>query len=107
MRLSGIWSCSARVTVGQHEARLSRGASPRRLATADQHAPDQQSAIFPPEYEQDVSLFELYHNGAEGYWSSGDLDWGRDFPTGGYCPAINVSWHTLPATMRPVWFAPC
>ena len=26
-------------------------------------------------YEQDVSLFEPYYNGAEGYWSSGDLDW--------------------------------
>ena len=28
-----------------------------------------------PEYEEDVSLFAPYYNGAEGYWSSGDLDW--------------------------------
>ena len=28
-----------------------------------------------PEYEQDVGLFEPYYNGAEGYWSSGNLDW--------------------------------
>jgi hypothetical protein len=28
-----------------------------------------------PEYEEDVALFEPYYNGAEGYWSSGDLDW--------------------------------
>jgi hypothetical protein len=28
-----------------------------------------------PEYEQDVSLFDPHYNGAEGYWSSGDLDW--------------------------------
>lgn len=28
-----------------------------------------------PEYEQDVSLFEPIYNGAEGYWSSGDLEW--------------------------------
>ena len=28
-----------------------------------------------PEYEQDVSLFGPNYNGAEGYWSSGDLDW--------------------------------
>jgi hypothetical protein len=28
-----------------------------------------------PEYEEDVSLFEPFYNGAEGYWSSGDLDW--------------------------------
>ena len=28
-----------------------------------------------PEYEEDLALFEPYYNGAEGYWSSGDLDW--------------------------------
>lgn len=28
-----------------------------------------------PEYEQDVSLFAPTYNGAEGYWSSEDLDW--------------------------------
>jgi hypothetical protein len=28
-----------------------------------------------PEYEQDVSLFDPHYNGAEGYWSSGALDW--------------------------------
>jgi hypothetical protein len=28
-----------------------------------------------PEYEEDLSLFEPFYNGAEGYWSSGDLDW--------------------------------
>ena len=28
-----------------------------------------------PEYEQDVSLFEPLYDGAEGYWSSGALDW--------------------------------
>lgn len=28
-----------------------------------------------PEYEEDVALFEPYYNGAEGFWSSGDLDW--------------------------------
>lgn len=28
-----------------------------------------------PEYEVDVSLFEPRYNGAEGYWSSGDMDW--------------------------------
>jgi hypothetical protein len=28
-----------------------------------------------PEYEKDVSLFEPGYNGAEGYWSSGELDW--------------------------------
>jgi hypothetical protein len=28
-----------------------------------------------PEYEQDVSLFDPYYNGAEGFWSAGDLDW--------------------------------
>lgn len=28
-----------------------------------------------PEYEQDVSLFVPCYNGAEGYWSSGDLEW--------------------------------
>lgn len=28
-----------------------------------------------PEYEENVSLFEPHYNGAEGYWSSGDLDW--------------------------------
>jgi hypothetical protein len=28
-----------------------------------------------PEYEQDVSLCKPYYNGAEGYWSSGDMDW--------------------------------
>lgn len=28
-----------------------------------------------PEYEEGLGLFEPYYNGAEGYWSSGDLDW--------------------------------
>jgi hypothetical protein len=28
-----------------------------------------------PEYEEDPALFEPSYNGAEGYWSSGDLDW--------------------------------
>jgi hypothetical protein len=28
-----------------------------------------------PEYEQEVSLFNPLYNGAEGYWSSGALDW--------------------------------
>jgi hypothetical protein len=28
-----------------------------------------------PEYEQDVSLFGPWYTGAEGYWSSGPLDW--------------------------------
>ncbi|MCA9051647.1 MAG: hypothetical protein KDA89_23075 [Planctomycetaceae bacterium] len=28
-----------------------------------------------PEYELDASLFDPHYNGAEGYWSSGDLDW--------------------------------
>jgi len=28
-----------------------------------------------PEYDLDVSLFDPHYNGAEGYWSSGDLDW--------------------------------
>lgn len=28
-----------------------------------------------PEYEQEVSLFDPHYNGAEGYWSSGALDW--------------------------------
>jgi hypothetical protein len=28
-----------------------------------------------PEYEQDVALFKPFYNGAEGYWSSGDMDW--------------------------------
>jgi hypothetical protein len=28
-----------------------------------------------PEYEQDLSLLEPWYNGAEGYWSSGSLDW--------------------------------
>ena len=28
-----------------------------------------------PEYEQGVSLFDPHYNGAEGYWSSGALDW--------------------------------
>jgi len=28
-----------------------------------------------PEYEEDLALFEPYYNGAEGYWSSGDLAW--------------------------------
>ena len=28
-----------------------------------------------PEYEQDVPLFDPHYNGAEGYWSSGALDW--------------------------------
>jgi hypothetical protein len=28
-----------------------------------------------PEYEQDVSLFDPHYDGAEGFWSSGDLDW--------------------------------
>ena len=28
-----------------------------------------------PEYEEDVSLFTPRYNGAEGYWSSADLDW--------------------------------
>lgn len=28
-----------------------------------------------PEYEEDVSLFDPHYNGAEGYWSSGALDW--------------------------------
>ncbi len=28
-----------------------------------------------PEYEQDVSIFYPHYNGAEGFWSSGDLDW--------------------------------
>jgi hypothetical protein len=28
-----------------------------------------------PEYEQDISLFEPFYNGAEGYWSSGGFDW--------------------------------
>ena len=28
-----------------------------------------------PEYEQDVSLFDPHYNGAEGYWSSSELDW--------------------------------
>jgi hypothetical protein len=27
------------------------------------------------EYEQDISLFEPYYNGAEGYWSSDELGW--------------------------------
>lgn len=28
-----------------------------------------------PEYEQDLSVFDPHYNGAEGYWSSGDLEW--------------------------------
>jgi hypothetical protein len=28
-----------------------------------------------PEYEEDIFLFERCYNEAEGYWSSGDLDW--------------------------------
>jgi len=28
-----------------------------------------------PEYEEDVSLFTPRYNGAEGYWTSADLDW--------------------------------
>lgn len=28
-----------------------------------------------PEYELGVSLFDPHYNGAEGYWSSGSLDW--------------------------------
>ncbi len=28
-----------------------------------------------PEYEEELALFEPYYNGAEGYWSSGNLDW--------------------------------
>ena len=28
-----------------------------------------------PEYEESLALFEPSYNGAEGYWSSGDLDW--------------------------------
>jgi hypothetical protein len=28
-----------------------------------------------PEYEEDLKLFEPCYNGAEGYWSSEDLDW--------------------------------
>ncbi len=28
-----------------------------------------------PEYEQDVTLFDPQYNGAEGYWTSEDLDW--------------------------------
>lgn len=28
-----------------------------------------------PEFERDVSLFDPHYNGAEGYWSSPDLDW--------------------------------
>jgi hypothetical protein len=28
-----------------------------------------------PEYEEAVAMFEPYYNGAEGYWSSGELDW--------------------------------
>ena len=28
-----------------------------------------------PEYMEDLALFEPYYNGAEGFWSSGDLDW--------------------------------
>ncbi|MCE9534118.1 MAG: hypothetical protein K8T89_23815 [Planctomycetes bacterium] len=30
---------------------------------------------FGPEYEQDILLFEPFYNGAEGYWSSAELDW--------------------------------
>jgi hypothetical protein len=28
-----------------------------------------------PEYEEDLALFEPFYNGAEGYWSSGDMGW--------------------------------
>jgi len=28
-----------------------------------------------PEYEEAVAMFEPFYNGAEGYWSSGDLEW--------------------------------
>ena len=28
-----------------------------------------------PEYEQDASLFDPYYDGAEGYWTSGTMDW--------------------------------
>lgn len=28
-----------------------------------------------PEYMEDVALFDPHYNGAEGFWSSGDLDW--------------------------------
>jgi hypothetical protein len=28
-----------------------------------------------PEYEEELSLFDPYYNGAEGYWSTGPLDW--------------------------------
>jgi hypothetical protein len=28
-----------------------------------------------PEYVEDLALFKPYYDGAEGYWSSGDLDW--------------------------------
>jgi hypothetical protein len=28
-----------------------------------------------PEYEEAVAMLDPYYNGAEGYWSSGDLDW--------------------------------
>ena len=30
---------------------------------------------FGPAYEEDLTLFEPYYNGAEGYLSSGDWDW--------------------------------
>jgi hypothetical protein len=30
---------------------------------------------FGPEYEEGLALFAPHYNGAEGYWSSGDLDW--------------------------------
>lgn len=60
-----------------------------------------------PEYEEDVALFEPYYTGAEGYWSSGELDWvvyashESSVTVGGWLlPALKAAW---PAWNKQTW----
>jgi hypothetical protein len=57
-----------------------------------------------PEYEENVSLLEASYNGAEGYWSSGDLEWiiyashHRSVTVGGWLlPEVQALWHSWQA----------
>jgi len=60
-----------------------------------------------PEYEEDFALFEPYYNGAEGYWSSGDLSWiiyashESSVTVGGWLlPEVKAMW---PSWQTQVW----
>jgi hypothetical protein len=63
-----------------------------------------------PEYEEDLELFEPQYNGAEGYWSSGDLNWiiyashESSVTVGGWLlPEVKTMWRSW---QTQVWTGP-